>query len=58
MEEQSVSIRISLESYQELVLRKIDSGVPITTQIDHLLRDKNVNPSGKKSSGKGHKIHA
>jgi hypothetical protein len=37
MEEQSVSIRISLEAYQELVLRKISTGVPITTQIDRLL---------------------
>jgi hypothetical protein len=38
MEEQSVSIRISLEAYQELVLRKITTRVPITQQIDAWLK--------------------
>lgn len=41
MEEQSVSIRISLKSYQELSLRKISTGVPITIQVDKLLKVKN-----------------
>ena len=42
MENKSVSIRISLEAYQELVLRKISSGVPIIVQIDKLIGGKNV----------------
>jgi hypothetical protein len=58
MEEQSVSIRISLGAYQELVLRKISSGVPITEQINRLLKVKNANPTGKRSLGKRNKAHA
>lgn len=34
------SIRISLEAYQELVLRKISTGVPIGRQIEDLLKIK------------------
>lgn len=36
------SIKISLESYQELVFRKLDTGVPIKVQIERLLKVKNV----------------
>lgn len=39
------TIKISLEAYQELVLRKIDTDVPITKQIDKLL---GVNQDKKK----------
>ena len=35
------SIKISLQAYQELVLRKISTGVPIRTQIDRILKVKN-----------------
>ena len=55
---QEQSIKISLEAYQELVLRKIDSDVPITKQIDKLLGIKNGKLIGKKSNGKGNKVHA
>lgn len=34
---QDTSIKVSLEAYQELVLRKISTGVPIKTQIDRIL---------------------
>ncbi len=36
MQEHTVNIRISLKAYQELILRKIKTGVPITTQIDKI----------------------
>ncbi len=32
-----MTIRISLEAYQELVLRKIDTGIPIARQVDDLV---------------------
>ncbi len=34
------TIKISLEAYQELVLRKISTGVPIKVQIDRILKVK------------------
>lgn len=37
---QEQTIKISLEAYQELVLRKISTDVPITKQIDRLLKVK------------------
>lgn len=47
MEEQSVSIRISLKAYQELVLKKITVGLPITVQIDKLLKVKHAKKPSK-----------
>jgi hypothetical protein len=35
------SIKISLKAYQELVLRKISTGVPIKVQVDRLVKVKN-----------------
>ena len=35
-----VTIKISLETYQELALRKIDTGVPIATQVERLVLGK------------------
>lgn len=32
-----LSIRVSLEAHQELILRKLDTGVPVIQQIDRWL---------------------
>lgn len=44
------SIKISLEAYQELVLRKISTGVPIKVQIEKWLKigEKNDKKSTKR----------
>lgn len=47
MSDNGVSIKITLKTYQELILRKIDSGVPITKQIDKLVFIKGMK-NGKK----------
>lgn len=44
---QEQSIKISLDAYQELILRKISTGVPITKQIDKLLVE-TIMPKNKK----------
>ena len=39
-----ITIKIPLEVYQELVLRKVDTGVPISEQIRRLLKVKKCKP--------------
>ncbi len=41
------TIKISLEAYQELVLKKIETGVPITRQIDDLVIPKKEKNNGQ-----------
>lgn len=41
-----ITIKISIEAHQELLLRKLDTGVPVRTQIDHWLE---LNKKGKKN---------
>lgn len=41
------TIKISLEAYQELVLKKIETGVPIRRQIDDLVIPKKEKLNGK-----------
>jgi hypothetical protein len=45
-----VSIKVSLKAYQELVLKKIETGIPITRQIDDLVLPKKERKHGRKQT--------